>query len=479
MAVVLLLLLSPLDSRGQDGRAALEAAARALGASGLRTIQLTGSGAHFAVGQSPAPGMPWPRFNVKSFTRSVNYETASLRDEIVRTQAEDPPRGGGQQPVRGEQRQVFVVSGDHAWNVVAGAEIPAPVALHERHFQLWATPHGVVKAALLHNASVQGRTIAFAAPGRLAAKATLDDRGLVERVEATLPHPVLGDLAVEVSYADYRDFGGVTFPTRIRQTAGGFPSLDLTVSDVRPNASVDIAVPDAVRQTPAPYARVATQMVADGVWYLTGGSHHSVAIEMRDHLIVVEGPLNDQRALAVIAEARGLAPGKPIRYVVNTHHHFDHSGGVRAFAGEGAIVITHEINRVFFERALAAPATISPDHLARSGRQATIEAVRDRRVLTDGTRTVELHHIAGNLHHDGFLMVYLPREKLLIEADAYTPAAPAGAAYAPPAPAAINPFNVNLADNIARLGLQVDQILPIHGRIVPLAELHRAIGRAN
>jgi glyoxylase-like metal-dependent hydrolase (beta-lactamase superfamily II) len=479
LGLVLAALMLALTGNAQDGRAVLERAGRALGADALRSIQVTASGVYFAVGQGPAPGAPWPRFNVKSLTRTLNYETASLRDEIVRTQAEDPPRGGGQQPIRGEQRQVFVLSGDHAWNVVADASVPAPIALLERQLQLWATPHGVVKAALRHGATVQGRTVAFTVPGRFRVKATLDDRGLVERVEATLPHPVVGDLAVEVSYADYRDFGGVQFPTRIRQAAGGFPSLDVTVTDVRPNPPADIAVPDTVLKTPSPYSRVATQMVADGVWYLTGGSHHSVVIEMRDHLIVVEGPPNDQRALAVIAEARSLAPGKPIRYVVNTHHHFDHAGGVRAFAGEGVTVVTHETNRAFFERALATPATVSPDHLARSGRTAAVEAVRDRRVLTDGTRTVELHHIAGNLHHDGFLMAYLPREKLLIEADAYSPAAATGAASAPPAPAAINPFNVNLADNITRLGLRVDQILPIHGRIVPLAELHRAIGRAN
>jgi glyoxylase-like metal-dependent hydrolase (beta-lactamase superfamily II) len=403
----------------------------------------------------------------------VNYDTASLRDEIVRTQAEDPPRGGGQQPVRGEQRQMFVARGDHAWNVVGDAAIPAPIALAERQFQLWSTPHGVAKAALAHGGTLRGRTIAFTVPWRFTAKATVDAGGLIEKVEALVAHPVVGDLSVEIAYSDYRDFDGVKFPMRIRQSAGGFPSLDLTVTGVRPAATVDVQVPDGVRETAAPYARVTTQMAADGVWYLTGGTHHSVVIEMSDHLIVVEGPLNDERAVAVIAEARSLAPGKPIRHVVNSHHHFDHSGGVRALAAEGATVVTHEANRAFFEQALAAPATISPDRLARSGRKATVEGVSDRRVLTDGSRTVEIHHIAGNLHHDGLVLVYLPKEKLVIEADAFTPG-PAGAA--PPTP--VNPFQVNLADTITRLGLAVDRILPLHGRIVPLAELHRAIGRA-
>jgi glyoxylase-like metal-dependent hydrolase (beta-lactamase superfamily II) len=198
-----------------------------------------------------------------------------------------------------------------------------------------------------------------------------------------------------------------------------------------------------------------------------------VVIEMKDHVIVVEAPLDDSRALAVIGEVRRLVPAKPIRYVVNSHQHFDHAGGIRAFAGEGVTVITHETNRAFFEQALAAPARISPDHLAKSGRKGTVEGVRDKRVLTDGTRTVEIHHMAASPHEDGMLMVYLPAEKLLSQADAFTPGPPNA-----PTPAVVNPSSVNLAENIRRLMLTVDQLLPLHGRIVPLAELHKAIGQA-
>jgi glyoxylase-like metal-dependent hydrolase (beta-lactamase superfamily II) len=374
--------------------------------------------------------------------------------------------------VRGERRQTFVLRADHAWNIVGDAAVPAPITLAERQFQLWATPHGIVKAALDGKGSMQGRTISVAMPGRFKADALVNEQNLIDKVAGTVANAVLGDILIEVTYADYKDFGGVKFPTRIRQTAGGHPSLELTVTDVQPNAVFDAPLPAVVRQTPNPYARVTTQMVADGVWYVTGGTHHSAVIEMKDYAIVVEGPLNDERAFAVITEARTLVPTKPIRYVVATHHHFDHAGGLRGFAARNVTVITHESGRAFLERALSTKATVNPDALTKSGLRPSIEGVRGKRVLGDGTRTVEIHHLAGVLHADDLLMVYLPKEKLLIEADVYTPTAPN---VAPPTPP--SPFTLAFADQVGKLRLQVDQILPLHGRIVPFSELNKTLGR--
>ena len=158
--------------------------------------------------------------------------------------------------------------------------------------------------------------------------------------------------------------------------------------------------------------------------------------------------------------------------MIASHHHFDHAGGLRAFAAEGVTVIAHDANKAFLEKTLAAPATVNPDRLAKSGKKGTVEGVGARRTLTDGIRTVDIHHITDNVHHGGLVMVHLPKEKLLSEADVYTPPAP----NAPPA-ASVNPSWVSLADNITRLNLTVDQILPLHGRMVPLTDLHKGIGR--
>ena len=195
------------------------------------------------------------------------------------------------------------------------------------------------------------------------------------------------------------------------------------MSNVQSNVPVDITVPAAVRGAAAPPVRVEAQKLAEGVYYLTGGSHHSVAIDMGDHTVVVEAPLDEARSLAVIAKVKETIPGKPIRAVVNTHHHFDHAGGLRTFVDEGATIVTHQINQPYYVTAWAAPRTLRPDRLAKSGKAATFQTFTDKDVLKGANRTIEVHWIANSPHHDGFAMVYLPADKILIEADAYTPAA--------------------------------------------------------
>ncbi len=241
------------------------------------------------------------------------------------------------------------------------------------------------------------------------------------------------------------------------------------MKEVQPNAPTDIQLPDAVKNATE---RVTTEKVAEGVWFIAGGSHNSVAIEMKDYMILVETPLNDGRSVPVLAQVKQLVPGKPIRYVINSHTHFDHSGGLRAAVAEGATIITHAQNKPYFERAFAVKNTINPDQLAKSGKKARFKVVDEKMVLTDGARSVELHHVADSNHSDNFLMVYLPKEKLLIEADSFTPGPPNA-----PTPAQLNPLNTNLVDNLQRLNFPVDKILPLHGRVASATELYVAVGQ--
>jgi glyoxylase-like metal-dependent hydrolase (beta-lactamase superfamily II) len=192
-----------------------------------------------------------------------------------------------------------------------------------------------------------------------------------------------------------------------------------------------------------------------------------VAVEFRDFVAVVEAPLNEERSLAVIREVTRLVPTKPIRYLVNTHHHFDHSGGIRTYVAHGATVITHQSNKDFYERVsfYPAPRTLQADRLSQFpprtavGSPPSIEAVQQRYTLSDGRRTLELHPVVNLGHAGTMLIAYLPTEKILINADMYSPPA-AGAQVAP----AAVPGMIALNRNIQRLKLDVGQHVPIHGQ---------------
>lgn len=476
----------------------LKAAADALGVANLKTLQISASGSAFQIGQNFTPSDPWPPVLLKTYTALINYDTRSMRVEQVRDLSIRQPRGGGASFSGAEQRQIQVVGGDYAWNVPppapAGAAAAAPAAAggsqagpppaapaaagwEERMLALWATPQGFVKAAMANNATTKpapgGTEVSFTIGGKYKMTGLINARNQVARVRTWIDQPLVGDMLVETQYSEYYDFGGVMFPSRIIQKQDGFRTLDLAVASVVPNPAVDIAVPDNVRSASPPPITVNAQKLADGVFHLTGGSHHSLAVEMNDHIVLVDTPQTEQRGLAVIAKAKEVIPNKPIRFVVTSHHHWDHLSGIRAAIDEGATIVTHEKNRAFLERVARAPHTLTPDRLAASKKPIKIQTVGAKGVLTDGTRTIELHNLTNYLHTADMLVVYLPKEKILAEPDAFTPPGAAPAALAPTAV----PYAQALYDNIQRLGLDVQTIAPFHGgRTAEIAELAR-VGR--
>jgi glyoxylase-like metal-dependent hydrolase (beta-lactamase superfamily II) len=452
----------------------LQAASDALGAAQVNTIEFSGTGKWYQFGQAPAPGTPWPPFDVSSFTTTINYGTPAARVQMTRKQVIEP---GRVRPAPVEQRPDQYVSGTTAWNLAApaaGAPNPAPAvqpqpaAVEERVMEIWTTPHGFLKAAAANNATSTpkdgGSEVTFTS-GKNKYVGTIDAQNDLTSVQTWIDNPVLGDTEVMFTYSDYKDFGGVRFPGRILRVQGEHPVLDITVSGVKTNGAADISAP-AEAGAAAPPVAVTVEKLADGVYYLKGGTHHSVAVDQKDHIVVVEGPQNEARSSAVIAKVKETIPNKPIKYLINTHVHFDHSGGLRTYVDEGATIVTHEANKAYYEKAWAAPHTINPDKLAQSKKTATFETFEDKHVLS-GAHQIEIHKIAGGGHNDAFAMVYLPKEKILIEGDAFTPLA----ANAPPPPA-VNPFAVNLDENITRLKLDVKQIAALHGpRLATMADL--------
>jgi glyoxylase-like metal-dependent hydrolase (beta-lactamase superfamily II) len=477
LAVLALAAASTWSASAQDAKAVIDSASKAIGVDTLKTVQYSATGFDFALGQAANPSLPWPRFINKSYTRSIDFEKPASRVERVRLQGENPPRGGGQQPVVGEQPQ--------SQTIIVEASTPWPQQL-----EIWMMPHGFLRAAAGRNAAVEARTIggrkynvvSFVGGNKAKVNGYLNAQNQVERIETWIDNAFFGDMHFEASYSDYKDVGGAQFPMRIVQKQAGHPIFDLTLTDVKPNAAVSITPPQGRGGAPAGAAAPAGQeakseKLGDGVYLITGG-YAMIAIDFKDHIAIVESGQNEARALAAIAEAKRLIPNKPIRYVINTHSHIDHSSGLRGFVAEGATILTHQVSKSYLEKVLSQPHTLNPDKAQAAGKKPVVEAVGDKKVLTDGNRVVELHHMQNFGHHDGMLIVYFPKEKVLLQADAYNPQA---ATATPPNPP--SPYNVALLDNIQRLKLDVQRIIPVHypadNRAVTVAELSKWVGRTG
>ena len=475
--IVASVLLGSLPSlaTAQDAKSVIASATQAMGAGSLKTVVYSATGEDFALGQAFNPSSKWPRFIEKSYTRMIDFSVPSSKVDRIRMQGEDPPRGGGQQPVRGEQpnTQTIIVNDKTPW---------------VQQLELWMTPYGFLKAAAANNATLSSKTmggkkysvLTFTGQNKAKVNGYINEQHMVEKVETWIDNPVLGDMLFDAVYTDYKDFDGVKFPMHIVQNQGGSPIFDLKVTEVKPNAPVTIQPPPAPggNAPAAPTAAAPSEKLADGVYLILGG-YASVAVDFKDYIVVIEGPQSDERATAIINEAKRLIPGKPIKYVINTHHHFDHSGGLRAFVAEGATVVTHEVNKPFYEKTFRAPHTLTPDRQEQAKKKASFETFTEKKVMTDGNHVLEIHHLAGSGHNEGLALVYLPKEKILVEADAYNPPAQASA----PVPTPIGPYTLNLMTNLDRLMLDVQTVIPIHyaadGRKVTKAELLRSAGRGN
>jgi glyoxylase-like metal-dependent hydrolase (beta-lactamase superfamily II) len=464
-----------------DAGALINAATAAMGTAKLRSLQYTATGSFGATGNAYTSGGPWPRFTVTKYTMSIDYSVPAMRQELVRVDDVKPPRGGGAGGYNPTTFQggIRPVPGDMIQNqTFDGRQQAGAIAF-------WLTPHGFLKGAAANLASAKAaivrgkRTVTFTAFGKFPITATLDDKNVVEHVETLVDNVFTGDTPIDGMYSDYRDLGGILVPTHIVMREGGFPILDIAVAQARPNSTDAIDVVARATSTPPPAPAAATAApvplrIADGIWQLIPNGEGSILVEFKDYVVMVEAPISDAVSAASIEAAKRLAPGKPIKYVINTHHHADHGGGLRAYVAEGIPIITHESHRKYYEEQIFKnPHSLNPDRLARMPRAPMIETVKDKRVLTDGNMALEVHLMREQLHTEGLLMVYVPKEKMLIQADAYIPRP-----GAPPLPAP-SPHTINLVDNVSRLKLNVDRVFHIHGGSSPYSEVLAAAGRAN
>ena len=434
VAALLVTLLSA-GTATQNASSVVAAASKAMGVDTLNSITYSGTARNGAFGQSKAIGEPMGSVNVTritEYTRTINFAPGGDAAALVSraTGPTQPPTvPGAPPPMPGVFNQN--ITGTQAstnWN---------------QALNVWTTPWGFLKGAAANNATVRqqgGQQLVSFTPPNLKSPSgqtysvtgSINNQNLVTKVETRVDNAVVGDLLVEFEYSNYQNMNGVQVPTRIVQKQAGMATFDAEIKAATPNPANLTALltpppppagraggPGAAPAGPPPApAAPPVEKLGEGAFKI-GGNYASLAIDMGDHILVVESGQSDARGLAVMAAAKQAIPNKPIRFVVNSHPHFDHASGLAAAAAEGATILTHRNNEEAIERLMSGPRTLTGDSLSKlpARRVNFFEGVGDRDVRKGNNgKVVELHRVP-NEHSDGMLIVYLPAEKVVWSAD--------------------------------------------------------------
>jgi glyoxylase-like metal-dependent hydrolase (beta-lactamase superfamily II) len=417
----------------QNASSVVATASKAMGVDTLNSITYSGTARNGAFGQSKAIGTPLGPVNttvITAYTRTINFAPATDQAALVSraTGPTQPPTVPGvPAPMPGVFNQnITAAQLGTNWN---------------QALNVWTTPWGFLKGAAANNATVRqqgGQQVVSFSPANLKSPSGqaytvtgyIDKQNLVSKVETRVENNVVGDLLHEFEYSNYRNMNGVQVPGRIVQKQAGMETFNADITAATPNPAnlaqlLTVPPPPAGRGggpggPPPQQAGGAppVEKLGDGVFKI-GGNYTSLAVDMGDHILVVESGQSDARGGQVMAAAKQAIPNKPIRFVVNSHPHFDHAGGLQAAVAEGATIVTHNNNEKVLETLLSGPRTLTGDSLSKvtSRRTNVVTGVGDRDVRKGSNgKVVELHRVP-NEHSDGMLIVYLPAEKAVWSAD--------------------------------------------------------------
>ena len=442
-----------------DAVAAVTDASAAMGADGLESITLSGTAWRARNGfmQTPSASPPWElRDEITNYVKTIDLTQPALR-ATGDTFASD----------------IFFhapVAGTYELN--ANAE-----SGWGQQMEIWLSPWGFLSGAAANGAeavsqmmdgneySVVTWTSPMTSPGGPPYTLTgyIDGDGMVSRVQTRIEHNLAGDLLVENLYSDYQDVDGVMVPMTIEQqrAGGGLFGVDVAEATPNPENVAELVTPPPPaeggrggrgggggRGAAAAPEELAEQL-ADGVYLITQG-YEALAVDFEDYVAIFEGGQSAARGQAVLDEVMRVIPDKEIRYIINSHPHSDHAGGLVPFLRAGITLLTHESNVEFLDMIFSTPRTL----LGEETLTPTVEGVGDVMILGEGTpNQLELHHIP-NTHSDGTLVAYMPEHGILMQADFTLTTAE-------------NPFVVQLAEHVAELGLEFDQYLGVHASAVP------------
>ncbi len=436
----------------------------------VKTLTIEGEGTNYNLGQDMKPDAATQQFAITDYKRQIDIVNGRQRVEQTRT-----PKFAyfqGPQP----QKQIQGLDGEVAFNVNAAgvATRLGRQAELDRRFDLYHHPLKLVRSTLdpkttVGNVRLAGtvRQADITTAGGPTLTLSIDAAGVPLSISSKTSQANLGDVVITTTFADYQDVNGFKLPARFAGKVDDFTTWEIRATRQAVDADVgDLAAPaSASGPAPAPAApNVTVEGVGKGVWLLAGQSHHSVLVEFSGHLMLIDAPQSEARTLAVIAKAKETVPGKPLTQLVTTHHHFDHTAGLRAAIAEGMTVITQSGNRGWVEAMAKRSHTMPPDTLAKNPKPVTVETVDAEKEFKDAAMALTLYHVAGNPHSDTMLMAYLPRDRVIVEVDAFS------------AGSAVNPYAANLLENIEKRKLRVDRIVALHGTIATLAELEK-VGR--
>ncbi len=332
------------------------------------------------------------------------------------------------------------------------------------------------------------------------------DTRLPARIRTLDYDNIHGDSNFDLVLSDWREVGGVKLAYQQVYQLNGRDIAHIKLEEVSlnpPLAPTDFEIPAAIKASapqPAkanvPYQWVIRRQylgvyldsdrisfdpeagsglrlveLAPGVQQVVGGTHNSLVVEMPTYLVVFDAPVNEGQSQWTIDAAKAKYPGKPIKYLVMTHHHMDHAGGARTYVAEGATIVLGKGNGEHFQKIFSAPHKVDQDALQRSPRKPEIMEVADKKLLTDGQRELGIYRIE-NVHATDMVIGYVADARLGFVADLWSP----GRDKLEGKP---TPGQASLVAAVKKAGIAPERFAGGHGTVAQYAELEQFVAKSQ